>query len=204
MERDVAARAFEPFFTTKPKGQGTGLGLATIHGIVTQAGGHVQIYSEPGLGTTFTVLLPTTDAPVPVHAIADRVEPEQGGGETILVVEDEPAMLEVTRRILAGNGYEVLVAGSGREALTLVEQHAGTIDVLLTDVVMPEMLGKEVAERVTVLRPGIRVLFMSGYAQPVIGAMGDIAGGREIIDKPFTEAALLDRLRVLLATPASP
>jgi signal transduction histidine kinase len=204
MQSDVAARAFEPFFTTKPKGRGTGLGLATIHGIVTQAGGHVQIYSEPGLGTTFTLLLPTTDAPVPVHATADSSEPERGGGETILVVEDEPAMLEVTRRILAGNGYDVLVAGSGPEALALVEHRAGTIDVLLTDVVMPEMLGKEVAERVTVLRPDIRVLFMSGYAQPVIGAMGDIAGGREIIDKPFTEAALLDRLRALLASRASP
>jgi signal transduction histidine kinase len=204
MSRDVAVRAFEPFFTTKPKGQGTGLGLATIHGIVTQAGGHVQIYSEPGLGTTFTVLLPTTDAPVPVHPRAgDRDEPERGGGETILVVEDEPAMLEVTRRILDGNGYEVLVAGSGREALELVERHPGAIDVLLTDVVMPEMLGKEVAERVSELRPGISVLFMSGYAQPVIGAMGDLAGGREIIDKPFTEAALLDRLRALLAIRAS-
>jgi CheY-like chemotaxis protein len=204
MDRDVAVRAFEPFFTTKPKGQGTGLGLATIHGIVTQAGGHVQIYSEPRLGTTFTVLLPTTDAPVPVHAAADRSEPEQGGGETILVVEDEPAMLEVTRRILAGNGYEVLVAGGGEAALQLAEDHPEAIDVLLTDVVMPEMLGKEVAERVAELRPGIRVLFRSGYAHPVIGAMGDIAGGREIIDKPFTEAALLDRLRALLASRASP
>jgi two-component system cell cycle sensor histidine kinase/response regulator CckA len=98
----------------------------------------------------------------------------------------------------------VLVASSGREALALVERHPGEIDVLLTDVVMPEMLGKEVAERVTALRPDTRVLFMSGYAQPVIGAMGDIAGGREIIDKPFTEAALLGRLRALLATRASP
>jgi nitrogen-specific signal transduction histidine kinase/CheY-like chemotaxis protein len=204
MERAVAARAFEPFFTTKPKGQGTGLGLATIHGIVTQAGGHVQIYSEPGLGTTFTVLLPTTDAPVPVYTAADRSEPERGGGETILVVEDEPAMLEVTRRILADNGYEVLVAADGAAALRLAGDHPGAIDVLLTDVVMPEMLGKEVAERVTALRPGIGVLFMSGYAQPVIGAMGDIAGGREIIDKPFTEAALLDRLRTILASRASP
>ena len=115
MSRDVAARAFEPFFTTKPKGQGTGLGLATIHGIVTQAGGHVQIYSEPGLGTTFTVLLPTTDAPVPAATPEERARPERGGGETILVVEDEPAMLEVTRRILADNGYAVLAAGGGAD-----------------------------------------------------------------------------------------
>ena len=114
MSREVAARAFEPFFTTKPKGQGTGLGLATIHGIVTQAGGHVQIYSEPGLGTTFTVLLPATDAPVPGRTPArSPASRERGGGETILVVEDEPAMLEVTRRILDGNGYEVLTARRG-------------------------------------------------------------------------------------------
>ena len=198
MEREVLARAFEPFFTTKPKGQGTGLGLATIHGIVTQAGGHVQIYSEPGLGTTFTILLPTTDAPVPEHGDGAPRPREQGGGETVLVVEDEPAMLEVTRRILAENGYEVLVAGGGAAALELAERHPGPIDVLLTDVVMPELLGKEVAERVAALRPGIRVLYMSGYAQPVIEV------GRDIIDKPFTEAALLDRLRALLASPASP
>jgi CheY-like chemotaxis protein len=201
MSREVAARAFEPFFTTKPKGQGTGLGLATIHGIVTQAGGHVQIYSEPGLGTTFTVLLPTTDAPVPDALEEERSEPVRGGGETILVVEDEPAMLEVTRRILADHGYTVLTADSGPAALALVEGHGAAIDVLLTDVVMPEMLGKEVAERVGALRPGIRVLFMSGYAQPVLD---DLPPAEVILDKPFTEAALLTRLRALLASPASP
>jgi signal transduction histidine kinase/CheY-like chemotaxis protein len=195
MTREVAARAFEPFFTTKPKGEGTGLGLATIHGIVAQAGGHVQVYSEPGLGTTFTLLLPATDAPVPETADA-RQRPERGSGQTVLVVEDEPAMLEVTRRILAANGYVVLTASRGSAAVKLAEQHP--VDVLLTDVVMPEMLGKEVAERVTALRPGIRVLFMSGYAQPVFDDLQDI------LDKPFTEEALLTRLRVLLASPASP
>jgi signal transduction histidine kinase/CheY-like chemotaxis protein len=201
MEPEVAARAFEPFFTTKPKGQGTGLGLATIHGIVTAAGGHVQIYSEPGLGTTFTVLLPATDAPVPAHPPAPA-ERASGGGETILVVEDEPAMLEVTRRILEANGYKVLAAPSGIEALRLATEHPGPIDLLLTDVVMPVMLGKEVAEKVTALRPDTCVLFMSGYAQAVIGPMGDLSGGREIIDKPFTEAALLERLRSLLGARA--
>jgi len=194
----VAARAFEPFFTTKPKGQGTGLGLATIHGIVTAAGGHVQIYSEPGLGTTFTVLLPATEAAVP-EPLAKSDDRAPGGGETILVVEDEPAMLEVTRRILDANGYTVLTAGRGTEAIKLASEHDGPIDLLLTDVVMPYMLGKEVAERVGALRPGIRVLFMSGYAQNVIAPMGDLADGRQIIDKPFTEAALLARLQSLLA-----
>jgi signal transduction histidine kinase/CheY-like chemotaxis protein len=203
MTPDVAARAFEPFFTTKPKGQGTGLGLATIHGIVSQAGGHVQIYSEPGLGTTFTVLLPTTDAAVPESSQPEN-DRAPGGGETILVVEDEPAMLEVTRRILDANGYTVLTAGRGTEAVKLAAEHDGPIDLLLTDVVMPYMLGKEVAERVGALRPGIRVLFMSGYAQNVIGPIGDLADGRQIIDKPFTEAALLGRLRTLLASRAAP
>jgi signal transduction histidine kinase/CheY-like chemotaxis protein len=198
MDRATAARAFEPFFTTKAKGEGTGLGLATVHGIVAQAGGSVQIYSEAGLGTTFTILLPTTDAPVPGQTGDQLVRPARGGGETILVVEDEPALLEVTRRILDENGYEVLVATRGAEALELADEHAGEIDVLLTDVVMPGMLGKEVAERLTAQRPGVRVLFMSGYAQPVVGLTG------ELIDKPFTEAALLDRLRSLLTSRASP
>jgi two-component system cell cycle sensor histidine kinase/response regulator CckA len=197
MDRATAARAFEPFFTTKAKGDGTGLGLATVHGIVAQAGGSVQIYSEAGLGTTFTILLPTTDAPVPGEAGNGETQPPRGGGETILVVEDEPALLEVTRRILDENGYDVLVATGGPEALKLATEHQGEIDVLLTDVVMPEMLGKEVAERLSALRPGVRVLFMSGYAQPVVGLTG------EIIDKPFTETALLGRLRAVLASPAS-
>jgi signal transduction histidine kinase len=196
MTREVVERAFEPFFTTKPKGAGTGLGLATIHGIVTQAGGYVQIYSEPGLGTTFTVLLPATDAPVPAPVAAPGAR--YGGGETILVVEDEPAMLEVTRRILDSHGYTVLTAGDGPTALQIAEEHDGPIDVLLSDVVMPHMLGKEVAERISGLRPGIRVLFMSGYAQSVVP-------GHDVVDKPFTEAILLTRIRELLGvSPSAP
>jgi two-component system cell cycle sensor histidine kinase/response regulator CckA len=196
MTREVVERAFEPFFTTKPKGAGTGLGLATIHGIVTQAGGYVQIYSEPGLGTTFTVLLPATDAPVPEPVAAPGAR--YGGGETILVVEDEPAMLEVTRRILDSHGYTVLTAGDGPTALQIAEEHDGPIDVLLSDVVMPHMLGKEVAERISGLRPGIRVLFMSGYAQSVVP-------GHDVVDKPFTEAILLTRIRELLGvSPSAP
>jgi signal transduction histidine kinase len=190
MAPEVAEHAFEPFFTTKPKGHGTGLGLATIYGIVTAAGGAVQIYSEPGLGTTLTVLLPATDAQPPAPA-DPRGELRRGAGETVLVVEDEPAMLEVARRLLAGGGYSVLTAGGGEEALRVATGHEGTIDLLLTDVVMPGMLGKEVAKRIAQLRPGIAVLYMSGYAQSVIGPMGDLANGHAIVDKPFTEADLL-------------
>jgi signal transduction histidine kinase/ActR/RegA family two-component response regulator len=197
MAPDVAARAFEPFFTTKPKGEGTGLGLATIYGIVTGAGGNVQIYSEPGLGTTFTVLLPATDAPMP--ELDDRREPRRGHGETILVVEDEAAMLEVTRRLLEDGGYTVLTASGGEEALRIAAGHPGEIHLLLTDVVMPGMLGREVAARVTELRPGIGVLYMSGYAQAVIGPMGDLSAGHTILDKPFTEAALFERVAEALS-----
>jgi CheY-like chemotaxis protein len=197
MSPEIAARAFEPFFTTKPKGEGTGLGLATIYGIVTGAGGHVQIYSEPGLGTTFTLLLPATDAPMPEPA--DRREPRRGHGETILVVEDEAAMLEVTRRLLEDGGYAVLTASGGEGALRIAAGHPGEIQLLLTDVVMPGMLGKEVATRVAELRPGIAVLYMSGYAQAVIGPMGDLSAGHTIIDKPFTAAVLLERVAEALS-----
>jgi CheY-like chemotaxis protein len=161
MPKDVAERAFEPFYTTKPKGEGTGLGLAMVYGIVTQAGGDVQIHSEAGLGTTITLLLPATDESA---ATAEQARPAErpGGGETILVVEDEAAIREVVRRILSRNGYQVLIAGSGAAALELAHGYDGDIHLLLTDVVMPQMLGKDVAERVSALRRGLRVLFMSG------------------------------------------
>jgi len=157
----------------------------------------VQIYSEPGLGTTFTVLLPATDAPLPEPG--DRREPRRGHGETILVVEDEAAMLEVARRLLEDGGYTVLTAPGGDEALRIAAGHAGEIQLLLTDVVMPGMLGKEVATRVSELRPGIGVLYMSGYAQAVIGPMGDLSAGHAILDKPFTAAQLLERVAEALS-----
>jgi PAS domain S-box-containing protein len=197
MPHEVIARVFEPFFTTKPKGEGTGLGLATVYGIVKQAGGDVQISSEPGTGTTFTVLLPVTDeAPVEVEAPAPG--PPSGGGETILVVEDEPAMREVTRRILGRNGYEVLLAETPLNALELAGNHDGPIDLLLTDVVMPKMLGKDVAERVRTLRPEVKVLFMSGYARPVLARGGTLEPGVTLLEKPFSELVLLAAVRQVL------
>jgi PAS domain S-box-containing protein len=197
MPPEVMDRAFEPFFTTKPKGEGSGLGLATIYGIVTQAGGNVRIYSEAGLGTTVTVLLPVTD-----QAMADTAEhagePEGGSGELLLVVEDEPALREVTRRILARNGYLVMVASTGEEAIKAASSCSGHIDGLITDVVMPGMQGKEVAERVTGLHPGIRVLFMSGYTQGLLSAQGILDQGINLIEKPFTEGSLLKKIRGIL------
>jgi two-component system, cell cycle sensor histidine kinase and response regulator CckA len=197
MPPEVADRAFEPFFTTKPKGEGTGLGLATIYGIVTQAGGNVRIYSEPGLGTTVTVLLPVTDHTAP----AGEQRPDEllgGSNELVLVVEDEAALREVTRRTLADNGYRVIVAGSGQGAIEAVTASADRIDVLLTDVIMPGMQGREVAERICELQPGIGVLFMSGYTHGLLSTQGIIEPGINLIEKPFTEASLLTRLRAVI------
>jgi PAS domain S-box-containing protein len=199
MPRDVIDRAFEPFFTTKPEGEGTGLGLATVYGIVTQAGGYVQISSEPGAGTTFTILLPATGQEIRMEPAAEQ-RPAKGAGETILIAEDEPAMRGVTQRILSRAGYNVLAAASGRAAIEIVANYPGDIDVLLADVIMPQMSGKEAAERIRVLRPGIKVLFMSGYTQGLLDTQGVVAAGINVLQKPFTEASLLIRLGQLMAS----
>jgi hypothetical protein len=198
MPREVIARAFEPFFTTKPKGEGTGLGLATVYGIVRQAGGDVQIASEPGVGTTFTVLLPATDeAPAEPEAPVVVGIPS-GGGETVLVVEDEPAIREVARRILRRGGYEVLMTESPLDALDVARAHDGRIHLLMTDVVMPKMLGKDVAERIRALRPDVKVIFMSGYARPVLANSGTLEPGVTLLEKPFSESELLQTVRQVL------
>jgi CheY-like chemotaxis protein len=190
MTADVIEHAFEPFYTTKRDGTGTGLGLATVYGIVAQADGHVQIYSEAGGGTTFTIMLPVTAeaAAVPVQSTPYQRAPT---GETVLVVEDEPALREVTRRILARNGYHVITAENGPEAFEVARAFSGDIHLLVTDVVMPHMLGKEVAEKMRLIKPGIEVLFMSGYARPVLASQGRLEPGVALVEKPFSEADLL-------------
>jgi PAS domain S-box-containing protein len=198
MPPDVIERAFEPFFTTKAEGEGTGLGLATVYGIVTQAGGYVQIDSEPDLGTTFTILLPETSQ-VGQERSPSPQPLQRGAGETVLVVEDEAAMRQVTRRILARSGYEVITAVNGLDAIEVAAGHPGNIDVLLTDVIMPQMLGKEAARRIRTLYPAVKVLFMSGYAQGVLDNQGVLEAGVNLIEKPFTEASLLVKLREVLA-----
>jgi CheY-like chemotaxis protein len=195
MPPDVADRAFDPFFTTKPNGEGTGLGLATVYGIVTQAGGTVQIYSEPGLGTTITVLLPPTDEVTQPERDAPAEADLQGQGQTILVVEDETALRQVTSRILRRGGYTVLAAPDGEAALQLASDYPGTIHLLLTDVVMPGMLGKELAQRLRVLRPTTPVLYMSGYAQPVLASHGTLDPDVVLLEKPFTGIELLVAIR---------
>jgi two-component system cell cycle sensor histidine kinase/response regulator CckA len=196
--KEVLDRVFEPFFSTKPKGEGTGLGLATVYGIITQAGGHVRIYSEPGLGTSLTALLPMTEQDM-AAATPPPPEPQRGQGQTVLVVEDEAAIREVTRRILARNGYHVVAAASGHEALNLLATRLEHIDVLLTDVIMPGMQGKEFADKVRVIQPAARVIFMSGYTQGLLGAQGVLEPGTHLIEKPFSEATLLTKLQEVLS-----
>ncbi len=199
IDPETLQHVFEPFFTTKSQGAGTGLGLATVYGIVTQAGGDAQIYSEAGLGTTFTALLPAAGQRVAVAV----PEPAPGGhvtrGETVLLVEDEDAIRDVTARILDRNGFRVIAAGSGREAVEQARLDGRRIDLVITDVVMPEMLGKEVADQVLAVQPGARVLYMSGYAHPVLAARGTLAPGVILVEKPFSEAVLLGRIRDALA-----
>jgi len=190
MSADVVSHAFEPFFTTKGEGAGTGLGLATVYGIVTEAEATIAIQSDLGIGTTFTIMLPVTE-----EAQVSLPEPSPyqrtPKGETVLVVEDEESLREVTERILTRNGYHVLTAANGTEAITLVTGYEGEIHLLLTDVVMPKMLGREVAARIRALHPGIEVLFMSGYAQPILTSQARLAPGVVLLDKPFSEADLL-------------
>jgi two-component system, cell cycle sensor histidine kinase and response regulator CckA len=197
MPPETVGRAFDPFFTTKPAGQGTGLGLATVYGIIQQAGGRAQIYSEVGVGTTFTVLLPTTEqATSPVEMPADS--PVRRGEETILLVEDEQALREVTRRILVGAGYRVIVAENGPDALRAAGEHEGQIDLLLSDVIMPQMPGPQLAERLLAEWPSVRVLLMSGFAQPILDSGGHLDAGTVLIEKPFSGPSLLGKVAQML------
>jgi PAS domain S-box-containing protein len=203
MDARTVEHAFEPFFTTKPKGEGTGLGLATIYGIVTQAGGYARLYSEPGIGTTCTVMLPATEQQPSTPGVSD-IGDVRGRGEVVLVVEDEDGIREVARRILDRNGYEVLTAAGGPEAIELARTYAGSIDLLLSDLIMPRMMGVEVADKITETRPGTLVMFMSGYAHPILDGSQGVPEGTILIEKPFTETALLVRVREALGASAKP
>ena len=203
MDSKTLQRVFEPFFTTKPKGQGTGLGLATVYGIIKQAGGDISIYSELGAGTRIHVLLPASDAP-PKPAKPDAPSPRVRISGTILVVEDADDLREATSRILIKNGFEVITAPNGSEALKVAKKHRGSIDLLLTDVVMPGMQGNELAMRMTAMLPGVRVLYMSGYAQPILGDGGTLDDDVQLVEKPFTEPVLLAKVDRALSARALP
>ncbi|MEV0901085.1 PAS domain S-box protein [Actinoplanes sp. NPDC049802] len=191
MPPEVIERVFEPFFTTKPVGKGTGLGLAMVYGIVTGAGGTVAIDSEPGRGTHIDVLLPVTSR----RPASTGGEPEdadlRGHGETILLVEDEPSLRQICQRMLSADGYRVLDPDGADAALRWVADHPGEVDLLLTDVVMPQMLGTALAEEVTAAGNDIKVLYMSGYSTPLLDTQGAHDGDVALLEKPFTRAELL-------------
>jgi two-component system, cell cycle sensor histidine kinase and response regulator CckA len=200
MDEDVREHVFEPFFTTKPTGQGTGLGLATVHGIVTQSGGSIEVASTPGVGTTFTVLLPRVARDADADESATRRTPDGDVGvavrETILLVEDDADVRALTRQLLEGCGYRVLTASDGHAAVAVWEQWGAAVDLVLTDVMMPGMSGLDLRRQLLAERPDVLVLCMSGYSERL--ARGAEDGEVAFIAKPFTAVGLAGRVRTLL------
>ncbi|MFH2002147.1 MAG: ATP-binding protein, partial [Planctomycetota bacterium] len=198
IEKDVLPHIFEPFFTTKREGKGTGLGLSMVYGIVSQNGGFVDVCSEPGHGTTFRIYLPRhSGRAVPIRMRHDAASKGKGH-ETVLLVEDEPAILRLCSRLLEKMGYHVVTAGTPGEAIRLAEEHAGDIDLVLTDVVMPEMNGRDLAKRLLSLYPNIKRLFMSGYTADVIAHHQVLEEGVCFIQKPFSQRELDLKIREAL------
>ena len=192
MDAATLAKIFDPFFTTKDPGKGTGLGLSTVHGIVNQNGGRVWVYSEPGRGTTFKLYFPVVELEVAEEApLPENTDIRTSFGGTILLVEDDPATREVTRRVLTRGGYAVVEATNGVEGLEVLESAGTQVDLVLTDLMMPRMTGAELFERVAVLHPDLPVLMMSGYADVEVNSTAGLDRSRQFLEKPFTAAALL-------------
>ena len=204
MDSETIAHIFEPFFTTKESGRGTGLGLSTVYGIVKQSGGYIWVDSEPGKGSTFKVYLPRADEPIEQEAPQQRPSAEHRASEVVLLVEDEEAVRDLVRTILAGQGYEVIVAIDPQHAEEIAKKFPGEIHLLLTDMVMPGTSGRELAERVLEIRPNIRVLYMSGYTENVMTSGGMLERGLAFLQKPFSPALLNQKIReILTETPAT-
>lgn len=197
MDAVTKTRIFEPFFTTKEQGKGTGLGLSTVYGIVKQSNGNVWCYSELGRGTTFKVYLPRVDDEALSGTPGEPVLAKHGF-ETILVAEDEELVRELIVQLLSLAGYKVVAARNGAEAVTACENHRGSIELLITDVVMPGMSGNELVQQLTPIRPGIKVLFMSGYTGDSVLRHGMLEKGTAFLQKPFTRDALNRKVREIL------
>ena len=199
MSPEVRAHLFEPFYTTKEAGQGTGLGLATVYGIVSQNGGWIDVNSEPGQGSTFQVYIPRATAAAQPPAAPQARAPEMTrGSETILIAEDEPTILNLAERVLARYGYSVLKAKSPQQAIEITREHEGPIDLLITDIVMPEMNGKDLYDQIVSMRPGVRAIFMSGYTANAITHQGVLQDGVLFLQKPFRAHELLASVREAL------
>jgi two-component system cell cycle sensor histidine kinase/response regulator CckA len=203
MDRDTQVRIFEPFFTTKEKGKGTGLGLSTVYGIIKQSGGYVFVQSELGRGTVFTIYFPRTDEPSESLGPAPASLATIGGTETILLVEDEDSVRQLVRETLESRGYRVLESTNGRDALTLAAGHPDPIDLVITDVVMPGLNGHELVQQLQPARPGLKVLYLSGYAQDAFPATAAADSQKTFLQKPFTLQSLTRKVREILGPPTN-
>ena len=199
MDAETRQRIFEPFFTTKQRGKGTGLGLATVYGTVKQVGGDIWVYSEPGKGTVIKLYFPRVNEAATENGGETALPPRGESGETILVVEDEKAVRELTVRMLQKLGYSVLVAAGGAEAIGIAGSYAGTISLLLTDVVMPNMSGRQVADQLLAMRPGLKVLYLSGYTDTTVIHHGVLDNDVDFLPKPFSREVLARKIREVLA-----
>lgn len=201
MDSSTLSHVFEPFFTTKPPGKGTGLGLSTVYGIVRQSDGHISVYSEPGKGTTFKVYFPRSDEMPALASVPESSELARIASETVLLVEDDPTLRAVIRDLLEEGGYTVIDGITPEASLAVAQEHAGPIHLLLTDLVMPRIGGREVAERIQAVRPEVRVLYMSGYTGAAAEYQGSLPDGHAFVQKPFSLDTLLRKVRAVLDSP---
>jgi CheY-like chemotaxis protein len=197
MDKETQSRIFEPFFTTKEKGKGTGLGLSTVYGIVKQSGGYVMVQSEEGRGATFQIYLPRVDGVAEKHSLP-APHAALGGSETVLLVEDEESVRQLVRETLAAKGYAVMEAENGEDGVALAARHKGKIDLVITDVVMPGMGGRELVKQLAETRRETKVLYLSGYTEDAIVSEGTIESGAAFLQKPFTLQNLSRKVREVL------